>query len=232
MKKAYWIGIVSVLFWMAVGCVAGEQADEGRQDLRQEEQAALSIQPAAESESLQPLHLPDYPQVRLAGKTNTDGSLSISAQWFGPDQWNRVILGKVSAQQLRKTGKCFLVGDDPIGSGQVFVRATVCPDETGVIQLHVRGRHKDSSEWSEKKLLGQITQEMQERIGVWFFTLVTADSALIAYTPRRDMPSRRQIATESLPYGCNRFGTGWRAQECVSVCRDWERRGVSRPGCQ
>ena len=116
-----------------------------------------------------PLHLPDYPQVRLAGKTNADGSLSISTQWFGPDQWNRVILGKVSAQQLRKTGKCFLVGDDPIGSGQVFVRATVCPDETGVIQLHVRGRHKDSSEWSEKKLLGQITQEMQERIGVWFF---------------------------------------------------------------
>lgn len=232
MKRAHWAGIVSVLFLVAIGCAAEEQTSEGKQEQRQEEQVTLSAQPVAESMPSLPPHLPDYPQVRLAGRVDADGSLSVSAQWFGPDEWNRVILGKVSAEQLRKAGKCFLTGDDLIGSGQVFVRATVCPDETGIVQLHIRGRHKDSSEWSEKKFLGQITQEMQERIGVWFFTLDAADSALIAYTPRRDTPSRRQITTESLPYGCSRFGTGWRAQECVSVCRDWERRGLSQPGCQ
>lgn len=119
--------------------------------------------------------LPSDPKTRMAIRPNDDGSVSVFAQWFssgqGAGSWNRVVLSRVSAEQLAD-GTCVNTQGREVGDGTALVRGVVCPvlrEGERRIEMYIQAR-RPTNTWSERQLLGEIGEEKQQEVGTTFFT--------------------------------------------------------------
>ena len=188
--------------------------------------------PVAMNHDLSAAPLPDYPKVRVAAMVEDTGDLALAIDWldYRIDEWQRIRVGKVSAQRLENVG-CFSASTGTaIGRQNARVKVIGCIRGSGKIDLYLQGGREGYGLRDTRYFQGGIPAEQRAASGgKWIiadkghttFTLV--GSAPVRPTPnsiKRTTPSKPSRAPSALSSACDRANRNLTAAIAADVDGD------------